>query len=73
MIYVKYMHNVSKDTHTIQDPKSGLVINLQLDGIFSVFETRTPNDLDFKIDTNPVVLTPEGKTWNPYYKSYANN
>ena len=49
------------------------MINLQLDGIFSVFETRIPNDLDFKNDTDSVILTPEGKTWNPYCKYYANN
>ena len=66
-----HAQSVSEDNHTIQDPKSGLVINLQLDGIFSVFKTRMPNDLDFENDTDPVVLTPEGKIWNPYCKSFA--
>ena len=32
-----------------------------------------PNDLDFENDTDPVVLTPEGKTWNPYCESFAKN
>ena len=68
-----HAQSISEETHAIQDPKSGLVINLQLDGILSVFETIITNDLDFENDTYPVVLTPEGKTWNPYCKSYAKN
>ena len=44
-----------------------------MDGIFSVFDTRVLNALDFESDTDPVVLTPEGRKWNPYCTSYATN
>ena len=53
--------SVEENTHTIHNPKTGLVINLQLDGIFSVFNTRIPNDLDFESNTDPVILNLEGK------------
>ena len=53
-----YTPSVDENTHTIHNPKTGLVINLQLEGIFSVFETRIPNDLDFESNTDPVILTP---------------
>ena len=65
--------SVEENTHTIHNPKTGLVINLQLEGIFSIFDTRVPNDLDFESDTDPVILTPEGRKWNPYCTSYATN
>ena len=50
-----------------------MVINLKLEGIFSVFETSFPNDLDLESDTDLVILTPEGKAWNAYCTSYAMN
>ena len=65
--------SVEENTHNIHDPKTGLVINLQLEGIFSIFDTRIPNDLDFESNTDPVILTPEGITSNPYCTSYAIN
>ena len=32
-----------------------------------------PNDSDFENDTDPIVITPEGRTWNPYCESFATN
>ena len=49
------------------------MIQLYLEGIFSVFDTRMPNDSDFESDTIPVVITPKGRTWNPYCESFAKN
>ena len=65
--------SVEENTHTIHNPKTDLVINLQLEGILSVFDNRIPNYLDFESNTDPVILTPEGRTWNPYCTSYAMN
>ena len=41
--------SINEYTHTTQDPKTGLVIQLYLEGIFSVFDTRMPNDSDLRM------------------------
>ena len=62
----------SKQYHSISDETTGLSINLSLSGIFSVFNTRTPNDNDF-IDEIPVVITPEEEEWNPNSDVFSRN
>ena len=60
------------DDHTLQESESSLFILMYLDGIFSVFHARKllEEDLD---DSVVVHITPEGLTWNPYDKNYADN
>lgn len=48
-----------------------MVIELELDGIFSIFKYREPTNNDL-IDNILVVITPF-KIWNPHCNSYANN
>ena len=51
----------TEDHHAIIHSKSGLHIRLQLDGVFSVFQTRKPN-LDEFLDDDAIIvnITPEG-------------
>ena len=68
-----HLKSVGEYRHTIQNPETDLVIQLYLEVIFSVFDTRIPNNSDFENYTDPVVITPEGRTWNPYCESFAKN
>ena len=61
------------DDHTIQDLETGMFIRLELDGVFSVFNTTRapePDDLENGI---VVIIIPEGRNWNPYCEVYAEN
>ena len=61
--------NASIDNHCIHDPESNLRIHLQLNGIFSYFNTR-PLTVDEQMhweDYDVVFLTPDGAMWDPHY------
>ena len=58
--------------HSIYFSDECLRIPLILNGIFSSFPTRRPTTQDL-IDGIPVLITPEGPTWNPYSNSYKQN
>ena len=60
------------DDHTIQDLETGMFIPLELDGVFSVFNTRAPEPDDLE-NGIIVTITPEGRNWNPYCEVYAEN
>jgi hypothetical protein len=62
----------TEDDHTIQDPKTGLFIELKLDGCFSYFNSRKPTHDDL-LEAEVVVITPEGTSWNPHSEHYALN
>lgn len=62
----------TEDTHTIQHEKSRMVIELKLDGKFSIFKSRESTN-DNLVDRILVVITREGKTWDYHYDLYANN
>ena len=58
--------------HSIEFPNSDLRIPLNLIGIFSFFHTRTPTDDEVRY-VDPVFLTPDSDTWDPYSEHYASN
>ena len=58
------------DDHTIQDPKSDLKIPMKIRSTFLYFDTRAPTEDDFD-NGEPVLLTPEADSWDPYDESYA--
>jgi hypothetical protein len=64
--------NPTVNDHTIQDPNTGLFIELNLDGVFSYFNTRRPTHDDL-INAEAVVITPEGTSWNPHSEHYSIN
>jgi hypothetical protein len=64
--------NPTNDDHCIINTETGMQIKLELDGIFSIFKTRMPTANDL-YDCTPVVITPEGSTWNPYRDMYQLN
>ena len=65
----------SIEDHSVYDDETGLRIQLQLDGIFSVFPTRalTKNEINHVEDYMYVDMTPNGQEWDPYDESYAIN
>ena len=63
---------VTEEDHTIQDRETGLFITMQIRSTFSYFPTRMPFDDDFK-DGVVLVITPEGRSWNVYDETFANN
>ena len=60
------------EEHSIYFSVESLRIPLSLNGIFSSFPTRRTTTQDL-IDGIPVLITPEGPTWNPYSNSYKQN
>ena len=48
------------------------MIELELDGVFSVFKSREPTN-DDPIERVLVVIIPKGKTWDTHCDSYSNN
>jgi hypothetical protein len=62
----------TEDDPTIQDTKTGLFIKLNLDGVFSYFHSRKPTHDDL-LNAEPVVITPEGTSWNPHSEQYSLN
>ena len=69
-----HSYPTTKDDHSNIDPKSDMHIRLQLDGIFSKFDTRAPTNSDlFDKDVTIVVITPEGPMWDPNSSTYGEN
>jgi hypothetical protein len=60
-----HCENPTKNDHTIQDTKTGLFIELNLVGLFAYFNSRKPTHDDI-VNAEPVVITPEGTSWNPH-------
>ena len=60
------------EDHSIYFSDESLRIPLSLNGIFSSFPTRRSTTQDL-IDVIPVLITPEGPTWNPHSNSYKHN
>jgi hypothetical protein len=58
--------------YTIQDPETGLFIQLNLDGIFSFFNPRRPTHDDL-LYAKAVVITLEGTSWNPHSEHFSLN
>ena len=58
--------------HSIYFSDESLRITLSLNGIFSSFPTRRPTT-KYLIDKIPVLITPEGTTWNPHSNLYKKN
>jgi hypothetical protein len=65
-------NNPTSEDHCIIDRETGMKITLELDGIFSMFCTRMPTADDL-YNCTPVVITPEGSTWDPYSNTYKMN
>ncbi len=63
----------SIDNHSIRDQRSGLQINLQLNGIFSYFNTRplTLEEQENWMDYQVVFITPDSDSWDPYSAHYV--
>ena len=64
-----------KEDHSIIDPKSDLHIRLKLDGIFLMFETRSPMNSDLFDDKDATVvnITPQGSMWDSNSRIYSEN
>jgi len=67
-----HCNNPTEDDHTIQDKKTGLFIKLNLDGVFSYFDSRKPTHDDL-LNADTVVITPEGTSWDPHSEHYSLN
>ena len=48
------------------------MIKLKLDGIYFVFKTRIPTD-DYLMNGIPVVITQDGRCWDPHCEPYVYN
>ena len=64
--------NPSIDDHCISFKDTDLRIPLQLNGIFSFFNTRKPLPSELH-DKDKVFITPDASEWNPHCNSYAQN
>ena len=65
---------VCPEDHSIIDPKSGLHIQMELDGTFSCFWTRAPTTEDtFQDDVTIVNITSGGASWDPHSSHYGEN
>lgn len=62
-----HSYPTTKNDHSIIDSESGMHIWLQLDGIFSKFDTRAPVNSDFFDDRDLTIvnITPKGPMWDP--------
>ena len=58
--------------HSISFPDNDLRIPLQLNGIFSFFYTRDPNN-DELVGCDKLFITPDASQWNPYCSSFKLN
>ena len=58
--------------HCISFKDINLEIPLQLNEVFSYFNTRKPLPSEL-YDKDKVFLSPDASEWNPHYKSYATN
>ena len=66
---------LSDECHCIIDEDIGLRIPLCLRGIFSCFNSRklTTNEVEGCDKLDIVLLTPDGRTWDPYDEAYQRN
>ena len=62
----------SNEDHSIIIEDFDLHIPLQLDGIFSYFETRSPTDDEIS-HCDKILITPDSSSWDPYSEHYAQN
>ena len=60
------------DDHCVSFEHSVLCIPLQLNGEFSYFQTRLPNERELH-ECEKVFLTPDSSDWNPQCPSYKRN
>jgi hypothetical protein len=60
------------DDHCIQFTDSELKIPLQLNGIFSYFNSRLPSIIELR-DCDKLFITPDAIDWNPHCTSFASN
>ena len=67
--------DVTRESHSIIDEESGLIIPLCLRGIFSCFETRriTPDEVDDCNNMNVIYLSPDSPIWDPHDEVSSNN
>ena len=63
------------EDHSMFDEETGLRIPFTLNGIFSVFESRSLNEdeIDNAENYQTVFLTPDSNVWDPYDQSYKEN
>ena len=61
------------DTHVFVDSKSGMQIQLALNGIFSYFPTRSLTIEEVEENFPVVFITPDGDGWDPYTSHFAEN
>ena len=64
--------NPSIDDHCISFKDIDLKIPLQLNGIFSYFNSRKPLPSEL-YDKDKVFITPDASEWNPHCTSYSHN
>ena len=58
--------------HSIYFPDADVRIPLKLNGIFSYFHSRAPTNDEIE-GSNPLFLTPDSTTWDPYSTHYEKN
>jgi len=67
------VNNANIEDYSIYFPDNGLRIPLSLSGVFSYFNTRSPNDGDLEDELNILYLTPDHNKWNPHNEAYSFN
>ena len=65
----------SVENHSISDEEPGLKIPLSLNGIVSVFKTRSPSEKEIEeIESyQTIFITLDSNVWDPYNESYRIN
>ena len=58
--------------HAVSFPDKELIIPLHLNGIFSFFHTRKPNEEELE-SLDKIFITPDSSWWNPYCRSFELN
>ena len=64
--------NPTKDDHCISFSNSDLQIPLQLNGVFSYFDSRIPLPSEL-YSKDKLFLTPDASEWNPNCQSFEEN
>ena len=67
--------DLNDDSHCIICKDAGLKIPLRLRGVFSIFTSRalTSDEEENCDNLNFVMITPDGRSWDPYSESYQEN
>ena len=60
------------DNHSLYFADADLRIPLKLNGIFSYFHSRAPNNDEIR-GLDPLFLTPDSASWDPYSDHYSKN